>query len=73
MSHRLPNVSDTFVGPCKLTCHLECEVPVGWELAPVPVPRHAWSDVLVCPNDGCELAFLVRELQPVRTDDQATA
>lgn len=52
----------TYVGPCKLECPEACDVPEGVEMALVSVPRHAWSDVLVCPNEGCERAFLVRHI-----------
>jgi hypothetical protein len=36
-----------------------CDKPEGWEFGVVPRPRHAWGDVLCCPNEGCDLAFLV--------------
>jgi hypothetical protein len=42
-----------------LNCQLECIVPDGVTLEEVPVPRHAWGNVLVCPNEGCGKAFLV--------------
>jgi hypothetical protein len=41
-----------------IPCENECPVPAGAKLGLVPVPRHAWGDVLVCPF-GCERAFLV--------------
>jgi hypothetical protein len=40
-------------------CPQHCEIPGGVELSEVPRPRHAWGDVLNCPNDGCERSFLV--------------
>lgn len=43
----------------KLDCPESCDVPDGVDLMPVPAPRHAWSDVIVCPNEGCGQAFLV--------------
>jgi len=58
-------MSETYVGPCRIPCDQGCEVPVGTTLALVPVPRHAWDDVIVCPHtrdDGetpCGRAFLV--------------
>lgn len=45
-------------GPCKINCEQKCDVPAGVVLYPVPRPRHAWSDVLCCPREGCERAFL---------------
>jgi hypothetical protein len=41
-----------------ISCPERCVVPEGVQLAQVPRPRHAWSDVLNCPNDGCERSFL---------------
>lgn len=55
----------TLVGPCKIECDEGCNVPEGVELEIVPMPRHAWSDIIVCPNaraDGmtpCGLVFCV--------------
>lgn len=46
-----------YIGPCKIDCDLKCNVPEGARLCEVPRPRHAWGDVLPCPN--CERAFLV--------------
>jgi hypothetical protein len=51
--------SDVIVGPARLPCIQQCEVPPGKRLAEVPVPRHNWTDVLVCPNEGCGRAWLV--------------
>lgn len=48
-----------YEGPCEIECEEKCEVPPGAVLSLVPVPRHDWGDVLVCPNDGCERAFMV--------------
>ena len=58
-------ICDRYVGPCKIACPEECTVPEGAEIAMVPVPRHNWSDVVVCPNGECERAFLVLS-QPAR-------
>lgn len=52
----------TLTAPAKMPCSLQCDVPAGVELTPVPLPRHAWGDVIRCPNEGCGLAFLVRDL-----------
>lgn len=43
----------------RIDCAEQCEIPDGVELREVPRPRHAWGDVLNCPNDGCERSFLV--------------
>lgn len=50
-----------YVGPCKIDCPLKCDVPAGKTLTPVPRPRHAWADVIVCPNteEGCDRAFII--------------
>lgn len=63
---------NTLFGPCKIDCALRCEVPAGVTFHPVPVPRHGWRDVAVCPNDNCGLAFLMvrqeRQQQAERTE-----
>jgi hypothetical protein len=51
--------SDVIVGPARLPCEQQCEVPPGKRLVGVPMPRHNWGDVLVCPNEGCGRAWLV--------------
>lgn len=38
-------------------------MPAGVTLRGVPMPRHAWGDVLICPN-GCGRAWLVLEAPP---------
>lgn len=43
----------------QLDCIEHCTVPDGAELLEVPPPRHAWGDVLHCPNEGCGKAFLI--------------
>lgn len=48
-----------YEGPCKLPCPQQCDVPAGVTLSLVPVPRHAWGDVLVCPTEDCGRALLV--------------
>ena len=55
------DMSHTYVGPCKIDCPLECNVPEGMTLGVVPRPRHAWKDILPCPHveDGCELTFII--------------
>lgn len=57
----------TYIGPCKIVCPLTCDVPDGVTLAEVPSPRHAWGDVVRCPNGDapksdveCERVFLVK-------------
>lgn len=54
--------ADALIGPCKIPCGQfdgGCDVEAGRVLLPVPRPRHAWSDVLICPNEGCGRAFLL--------------
>jgi len=51
--------SDVIAGPALLPCEQQCTVPAGTRLVEVPVPRHNWGDVLVCPNEGCGRAWLV--------------
>lgn len=45
-------------------CPDGCLAPEGVEVTEVPRPRHAWSDVFVCPNEPCERAFMIKR----RTD-----
>lgn len=45
----------------RIDCLQQCEIPEGVDLVEVPRPRHAWGDVLNCPNDGCERSFMARE------------
>lgn len=45
-----------------MPCAQQCEVPVGVRLAWVPPTDKAFSDVVRCPNDGCDRTF------PVLTD-----
>jgi hypothetical protein len=49
-----------WLGPTTISCGNACEVPAGVRLAEVPVPRHAWGDVVVCPHD-CGRAFLIMD------------
>lgn len=44
-----------------IDCPEKCVAPKGVQLAEVPRARHAWSDVLNCPNDGCGRSFLVKQ------------
>lgn len=53
--------------PRRIDCSEQCEIPDGVDLAEVPRPRHAWSDVINCPNDGCGKSFLVVK-QPESAD-----
>ena len=48
-----------FVGPTKIDCDLKCDIPAGVVVSEIPRPRHAWSDVIACPNEPCERAFLI--------------
>lgn len=56
----MPELGD-LVGPTTMPCEQKCEVGAGVVLHPIPTPRHAWSDVLVCPNEGCGRAWLIVE------------
>ena len=40
-----------------IPCKLRCEVPPN--VRETPPARHAWGDVLRCPNDDCDRTFLV--------------
>ena len=46
-------------------CDERCEVPKGMKLFPIPRPRHAWGDVIVCPH--CGAAFMMRPLTSPQT------
>jgi hypothetical protein len=37
-------------------------MPEGVELTEVPPSRHAWNDILNCPNDNCGKTFMVTKL-----------
>jgi hypothetical protein len=43
----------------RLDCAERCQVPAGVTLKDMPPSRHAWSDIVRCPNDGCGREFLV--------------
>lgn len=45
-----------------IDCEQSCEIPEGIGLIDVPRPRHAWGDVLLCPHDGCERAFMKTDI-----------
>lgn len=49
------------IGPAVLPCPLKCDVPEGVTLAEVPPSRHDWSDVIRCPNEGCDRTWFVVE------------
>lgn len=63
-----------YVGPCKMDCPNECDVPEGFTLFEVPVPRHNWGDVVACPHDDCGRALLITDnpghLRAERGDDE---
>lgn len=44
----------------RIDCAEQCEIPDGIQLIEVPRPRHAWGDVLNCPNDGCGRSFMTK-------------
>lgn len=52
----------------EVDCPLKCTIPDDVELSEVPSPRHAWGDVLHCPNGveeeleaPCGRTFLARQ------------
>lgn len=59
-----------YEGPCQIDCPEKCNVPAGARLAMVPKPRHAWSDVFGCPNDGCERWWLISAAAPAVTEEE---
>lgn len=42
-----------------IDCEQKCPIPDGVQLRETPPSRHDWSDVVRCPNGGCERTFLV--------------
>ena len=61
MSAEVPK--SVFTG--EVDCHLACPIPPEIRLVEVPRPRHAWGDVLACPNEGCGRAFLSEKIEEV--------
>lgn len=59
------------VTPDRIDCTKACVIPADVRIAEVPVPRHNWGDVFVCPNDGCGRAFLVTSTLPADGEGQA--
>lgn len=49
---------EEIVGPGTLPCDLHCDVPEGVTMRGLPVPRHAWPGVFVCPNN-CGRAWTI--------------
>lgn len=52
---------NALIGPCRIPCGRfdgGCDVSAGLILVPIPRPRHAWGDILICPNGDCDRAFL---------------
>lgn len=43
----------------EIDCPQKCEIPAGVVLVRVPPPRHAWSDIIRCPD--CGDCFLVEK------------
>jgi hypothetical protein len=43
-----------------IDCPLSCVIPAGYRLAEVPPPRHDWTAVIGCPNEGCARWFWTR-------------
>lgn len=42
-----------------INCELKCPIPDGVRLCEMPPARHAWADMVFCPNDDCGRNFLV--------------
>lgn len=40
-------------------CDRQCPIPDDFTLYEVPLPRHAWRDIIRCPYGDCERVFLV--------------
>lgn len=45
----------------EIDCAEKCVIPDGVTLHETPPPRHNWSDMVGCPNEGCEQWFLVTQ------------
>lgn len=50
-----------------LPCDEKCYVPPNVDMTEVPRPRHAWSDIAICPN--CGRAWLMRKVTDHRPLD----
>lgn len=61
MSESMPGLqaNGDYLGPCRMDCRCKCKVPEGVRLHPVPPPSNEWEDIVCCPNEGCEAAFLM--------------
>lgn len=55
-------MSYQLVGPCKIACPMQCDVPQGATIVEMPPPRHNWGDMFHCPNGNeveCDRWFMV--------------
>lgn len=68
------NLLGDIVGPSTLPCEQECEVPAGVTMHGLPMPRHVWPGILVCPN-GCGRAWeaFETEVADERRDEAGAA
>lgn len=48
-------------------CEENCEVPEGIELVEMPPSRHAWSDIIRCPN-SCGRTYMIVDKRVARSD-----
>lgn len=44
-----------------IDCERQCSIPEGAQLKEMPPTRHAWSDIVHCPNVDCGRFFMVVE------------
>jgi hypothetical protein len=42
-----------------IDCAQQCDIPDGVTMREMPPSRHAWSDIVRCPNDDCGRTFMV--------------
>lgn len=52
-----------------IDCEQKCEIPKGISLSRIPSPRHAWKDILRCPDCGdCFLVTKDENYTPTKTE-----
>lgn len=49
---------------CDLASQIEQCGPELEKITEVPVPRHAWGDVAICPDQECGRAFMFTRKEP---------
>jgi hypothetical protein len=55
----------------RIDCDQRCEIPDGVTLLEMPPTRHAWSDIVRCPIEGCGRFFMVEKREHNEGDDRA--